>query len=232
MSVFRYYPNNSGISDTEMEKKIFRHSLLFPSLFILAFWIVRIIDSLPGIDFIRYGILPRQTEGLKGILFSPFIHSSYSHLISNSVPFFILLFVLIYFYRWLSYRIFIMMYFLSGILVWVTGRDAWHIGASGIVYAMAAFHFVSGIIRMDVRLLTISVFVAFIYGSMIWGIFPFNAEISWEGHLWGALSGVGLAFYYRKFNIRREKYDWEELEDEDENDPGDEPAETLNTPEP
>ena len=218
MSLFRYYPSNPGNFDSEMEKRIFRHSLLFPTLFVLAFWVVRIIELLPGIDFSHYGILPRQIVGLKGILFSPFIHSGFNHLISNSVPFFILMFALIYFYRWLSYRIFILMYLMSGLLVWLTGRDAWHIGASGLVYAMAAFHFVSGIIRFDVRLLTISIIVAFIYGGMIWGIFPLDPTISWEGHLWGAASGIVLAFYYRKFSLRREKFDWEdEAEEEEEN---------------
>lgn len=217
MSIFRYYPSNPSRMDTDTEKKIFKHSLLFPSLFIFLFWLVKIIDFAPGLDLTRFGILPRQLVGLKGILFSPFIHSSFNHLISNSVPFFILLFALVYFYRWLSYRIFFLMFILSGLLVWLTGRDAWHIGASGIVYALAAFHFVSGIIRMDVRLLTISIIVAFIYGGLIWGIFPFNPEISWEGHLWGAVSGVALAVYYRKYSLKREKFDWEdENEDEDE----------------
>ena len=95
------------------------------------------------------------------------------------------------------------------------GREAWHIGASGVVYALAAFHFVSGIIRSDVRLLTLSVVVVFLYGGLVWGLLPIRPEISWEGHLSGTISGVVLAFYYRKYIIRREKYDWELEEDED-----------------
>jgi membrane associated rhomboid family serine protease len=153
---------------------------------------------------------------LPGILFSPFIHSGFDHLISNSIPFFILMFMLIYFYRRISYRIFVQMYLLAGICVWLAGREAWHIGASGVVYAMAAFHFVSGIIRNDVRLLTLSVVVVFLYGGMVWGMFPINPDVSWEGHLWGAVSGVVLAFYYRKYIIRRDKFDWEEEEEEEE----------------
>ena len=132
---------------------------------------------------------------------------------SNSIPFFILLFMLIYFYRRISYQIFFLLYFLSGLSVWLAGREAWHIGASGVVYAMAAFHFVSGIIRNDVRLLTLSVVVVFLYGGLIWGIFPIDPEISWEGHLWGAVSGVVLAIYYRKYTIRRDKFEWEEEEE-------------------
>jgi membrane associated rhomboid family serine protease len=199
-----------------VEKRIFFHSLLFPLVFIVAFWIVEIIEQISGLSFVKLGVFPLHLNGLQGILFSPFIHSGFSHLISNSVPFFILLFMLVYFYRRISYRIFFQMYFLAGICVWLAGREAWHIGASGVVYAMAAFHFVSGLIRNDVRLLTLSAIVVFLYGGMIWGIFPIDPDISWEGHLWGAVSGLVLALYYRKYIIRRDKFDWEdELEDEE-----------------
>jgi mannitol-specific phosphotransferase system IIBC component len=125
------------------------------------------------------------------------------------------MFMLIYYYRRISYQIFFLLYFFSGITVWFAGREAWHIGASGVVYAMAAFHFVSGVIRNDIRLLTFSVVVVFLYGGLIWGVFPIDPKVSWEGHLWGAVSGVVLAFYYRKYIIRRDKFDWEEEEEEE-----------------
>jgi membrane associated rhomboid family serine protease len=216
MSLFRYYPSNPQKLDPEMEKRIFIHSLIFPAAFIFVFWIVEILEQTAGWSFVEWGIYPLHAKGLFGIVFSPFIHSDFNHLISNSIPFFILMFMLIYFYRRISYRIFIQMYLLAGLCVWLSGREAWHIGASGVVYAMAAFHFVSGIIRNDTRLLTLSVVVVFLYGGMIWGIFPINPDISWEGHLWGAVSGVVLAFYYRRYIIRRDKFDWEEEEEEEE----------------
>lgn len=216
MSLFRYYPSNPKKLDAEMEKKIFFHSLLFALAFVVLFWIVEILEQVSGISIVRFGVYPRHLDGLQGILFSPFIHSDFNHLISNSLPFFILLFMLVYFYRRISYRIFFQMYFLAGLCVWLAGREAWHIGASGVVYAMAAFHFVSGIIRNDTRLLTLSVVVVFLYGGMIWGIFPINPDVSWEGHLWGAVSGVVLALYYRKYLIRRDKFDWELEEEEEE----------------
>lgn len=199
-----------------MEKRIFIHSLLFPFAFVVVFWLVEIVEQISGLSFVQLGVYPLHIDGLQGILFSPFVHSDFNHLISNSVPFFILLFMLVYFYRRISYRIFFQMYVLAGICVWLAGREAWHIGASGVVYALAAFHFVSGIIRNDLRLLTLSVIVVFLYGGMIWGIFPINPDVSWEGHLWGAVSGVVLALYYRKYIIRRDKFDWEDEEDEEE----------------
>ena len=216
MPLFRYYPSNPKNLDPEMEKKIFFHSLLFPAIFVLALWIVKIIELTSGLSFVEFGIYPRHINGLQGILFSPFIHSDFSHLISNSLPFFILGFMLIYFYRRISYRIFFLLYILSGISTWIMGREAWHIGASGVVYAMATFHFVSGIIRSDVRLLTLSAIVVFLYGGLVWGLLPIRPEISWEGHLSGAIFGVALAFYYRKYIVRREKFDWEDEPDDDE----------------
>jgi membrane associated rhomboid family serine protease len=216
MPIYSYYPHNSSAEDDELEKKIFRHSLLFPALFVGLLWLVKLVEIGLGLSFVKGGVFPHHLKGLHGILTSPFIHSGFSHLVSNSVPFFILLFVLVYFYRSFSYRIFWQIYLLSGICVWIFGREAWHIGASGVVYGLAAFHFVSGIIRNDVRLLTISVVVVFLYGGMVWGMFPINPDVSWESHLWGAVSGVLLALYYRKYNIRRNQFDWEEDEDEEE----------------
>ncbi len=216
MKLFNYYPSNPKKLDMKLEKRIFIHSLIFPAIFVLAFWIVEIIEQTTGISFVQLGVYPLHLKGLWGILFSPFIHSDFNHLISNSIPFFILLGMLVYYYRRISYRIFFMMYILAGLCVWLAGREAWHIGASGVVYALAAFHFVSGVIRNDTRLLTFSVVVVFLYGSLIWGILPINPEVSWEGHLWGAISGIVLAIYFRKYIIRRDKFDWEEEEEDEE----------------
>ncbi|MCF6332243.1 MAG: rhomboid family intramembrane serine protease [Draconibacterium sp.] len=230
MSLFKYYPSNPKKLDLELEKKIFFHSLIFPAAFVFVFWIVEIIEQTTGVSFVKFGVYPLHLKGLSGILFSPFIHSNFNHLISNSVPFFILLFTLIYFYRRISYRIFFQMYILAGLCVWLSGREAWHIGASGVVYALAAFHFVSGIIRNDIRLLTISVVVVFLYGGMVWGIFPINPDVSWEGHLWGAVSGVVLAFYYRRYIIRRDKFDWEDEEENDDDESENQDTELLFQP--
>lgn len=219
MKVFNYYPSNPKKLDPELEKRIFFHSMVFPGAFVVAFWIVEITELLLGLDLVHLGVYPLHLKGLPGILFSPFIHSGFNHLMSNSIPFFILFFALIYFYRNLSYRIFFMLYFLSGFTVWLAGREAWHIGASGVVYALASFHFISGVIRNDLRLLTMSVVVVFLYGGLVWGVFPIDPSISWEGHLWGAVSGIVLALYYRRYQVRRDKFDWED-EKEEEAEPG------------
>jgi membrane associated rhomboid family serine protease len=225
MGVFGYFPENGPEHNRELDKRIFRHSFIFAGFFVFLFWVVKIVELSLDLNFTRGGIYPLHPEGLAGIVTAPFIHSGFNHLISNTVPFFILLLALVYFYRKLSYRIFFWIYLLSGLCVWLGGRESYHIGASGIVYGLAAFHFVSGVIRNDLRLLTISAVVVFLYGGMIWGMFPIKPEISWESHLWGGISGVLLAFYYRKYTLYRKKFEWED-EPEEEEDVPDHPDDT------
>jgi membrane associated rhomboid family serine protease len=216
MGLFQYFPDNQTQHDQNLDKRIVRHSFLFAFFFVAVFWLVKFIQDIFGFELYQWGILPRHIKGLWGILFSPFIHADYNHLISNTVPFFVLLFALVYFYRRLSYGIFFLIYFLSGLCVWLGGRESFHIGASGIVYGLAAFHLVSGIIRNDLRLLIVSAVVVFLYGGLIWGILPLKSHISWESHLWGAASGVLLAWYFRRYALHRRKFEWEEEPDEEE----------------
>lgn len=216
MPIFNYYPRNQEPYDKETGKKIFKYSLLLPLIFVGILWLVKLTENLLNLDFTTFGILPLHPEGLPGIIFSPFIHGSYEHLMSNSIPFLILTFALLYFYRRLAYRIFFLIYILSGICVWLGGRESWHIGASGIVYGLASFLFFSGVFRKDANLLTIGIIVVFLYGSMFWGILPIKPEISWESHLWGSASGLMLAFYYRHQGPVRPTASWEnETEEED-----------------
>ena len=218
MPLFDYYPRNHEPLDKETEKKIFKYSLLIPVAIVAIFWVVKLVENLYDLDLTGFGILPLTIEGLPGIITSPFIHGSYDHLLSNSIPFLILTFALLYFYRRLAYRIFFLIYFISGLCVWLGGRESWHIGASGIVYGLASFLFFSGVFRKDANLLTIGIIVVFLYGSMFWGIFPIKPEISWESHLWGAASGLMLAFYYRHQGPVRPAASWENEPEDEESD--------------
>lgn len=166
-------------------------------------------------NFVQGGILPRNPKGLLGIITAPLIHADWKHLIDNSIPAFILSLALFYFYRGISYRIFFLIYFIGNTLVWIIGREAYHIGASGIIYGLAAFLFLSGMIRKIRNLMAISLIVVFIYGSMIWGLLPYDYKISWEGHLMGAISGVILAILFRDQGPEPYKPSWE-LEEEGE----------------
>ena len=98
---------------------------------------------------------------------------------------------------------------MSGVWMWIAARDGNHIGFSGVIYALAAFIFFSGLFRRYYRLMALSGIVVFLYGSMIWGVLPIQPSISWEGHLFGAIAGIILAFYYRQQGPQRPKYSWE-----------------------
>lgn len=202
----------------ELEKKIFKYSLVFPALFLVVIWMIKIAETVLDLHFTELGMYPRHLKGLIGILTSPLIHGNYKHLIGNSTSFIVLSTALFFFYREMAYRIFIINYFLSGMLLWIAGREAWHIGASGIIYGLAAFLLLSGILRRDIRLLTISLIVIFLYGSLFWGIFPIEEGISWDGHLMGAISGTILALIFYKYGPPRQKFDWEDEPESDEDD--------------
>jgi membrane associated rhomboid family serine protease len=208
-------------SDITSEGAFYRKKLLLsmiiPGIFVIIMWLVKIIEILFELDLSGFGIFPLSMKGLPGIIFSPFIHADFNHLFSNSLPLFFLSVTLFYFYSEVALRVFIMTFFLTGILVWIAGREAWHIGASGLVYGLASFLFFSGIIRRYFRLIALSLLIVFLYGSMVWGLFPgIYKNVSWESHMLGFFSGVVLAIWYRNEGPQRPVYDWMEAEDDGE----------------
>lgn len=200
------------------EKKRFLYSLVFPVLFLIVIWMVKISEILLDIDFAFLGIYPLKAKGLIGIITAPLIHSDIEHLIANSIPILILGTGLFYFYNKIAYKVFFLSYFIANIWIWFGARQAYHIGASGLVYSFAAFLFFSGIIRKNVKLVAISLLVVFLYGSMIWGVLPIQPHISWESHLLGAIAGMMLAIYYKDRGPDRKVYNWELEDEEDDED--------------
>lgn len=196
------------------ENKKIIHSLVFPAFLLFCMWFVKFTEMSLQEDFSRYGILPGEIGGLSGIISAPLIHDDFKHLIDNSIPAFLLCFAVFYFYRELSYRIFLIIYLGTGLLVWLIGRDAYHIGASGLIYGFASFLFFSGVASGNPNLLAISLLVTFLYGSMIWGILPYDYHISWESHLMGGITGFVLAILYHKKGPEPKKYSWEDEEED------------------
>lgn len=206
------------MTTSDEEKKKIIQSLFFPALFLVLIWLIKFAEFVFGIEFVFLGVYPLKWDGLIGIITSPLIHADWSHLMANSVSVFLLMSFLFYFYKELAFRSFILIYLLSGIWLWFAGRDSYHIGASGIIYGMAAFLFVSGLIRKNPRLMALTLVITFIYGSMIWGIFPDffpKKNISWEGHLMGLVAGILVAVFYRKEGPQAPIYSWEDEDDED-----------------
>jgi len=200
-----------------LEKKYLPSSLFIPFLFLLIMWAVKIIEYNFELSFAHFGVFPQSLSGLKGILLSPFIHKDFTHLINNSYPILILGGILFSIYRKIALQLFIWLFFIAGFWLWIIGRPSFHIGASGIIYALASFLLVSGIVQKNPRLSAISMLVIFLYGSMIWGLLPTKEPISWEGHLAGFLAGILVAIFYRKEGPKRKKYQWEideELEEQ------------------
>jgi membrane associated rhomboid family serine protease len=207
-----------------IDKNHFLKSLIFPAFLLITLWVIKFIEYNWKLNFINFGVLPLKAEGLIGILTAPLIHENFKHLISNSLPLFLLTLTLFYFYKEIAGKVFLLIYFIVGICVWLSGREAYHIGASGVVYGLASFLFFSGIIRRDSRLAAITMLIVFLYGSMIWGIFPDffpDENISYESHLWGLIAGVVFAIYFKRQGPQKQKYSWEiEEEKQEENSNG------------
>ncbi len=192
--------------------------LLVPLFGLLAIWSVFWFETTFGVSFNKYGVLPRNLVGLRGVVFSPFIHGSVEHLYNNSIPLAILGLALFYFYSQKAWRILLWGWFLSGLLTWSIGRDSYHIGASGIIYVLASFIFFKGIFEKHFRLIALSLAVVFVYGSMLWYVFPIEKGISWEGHLSGFMAGLILAKLVKIDIPGPKKFDWEKEDYNEEED--------------
>ena len=196
-------------------KKITTSIFIFPLFMILLMASVKLFEIKSGLNFTIYGVFPRESKGLIGIFLCPFIHNTTQHLLNNLIPLFFLLSAMIHFYSKLSYLIYILIHFLSGLLLWFIGREAFHIGASGVLYGLVSFMFFSGIFSKNTQLLAFALLITFLYGSMVWGIFPETVKkgVSWEAHLSGSIMGFILSIIFIKKGPQRKKYDWEDEED-------------------
>ena len=210
----------------EFEKELFFHSILKAVILVAILWVVFLINDIFGLHLNDYGLMPRNIEGLRGILTMPFLHGDLAHLFSNSVPLLVLLFSIFYFFYKKSVLILLMTWFLAGIFTWIIGIEGVHIGASGIVYALAFFLVTISILKQEPKLMAYSLIIIFLYGSIVWGFFPQlfpDKHISWEGHLAGAITGVTLAFFYKNEGpVKKIYFEEEEEGEEEEEEKGDE----------
>jgi membrane associated rhomboid family serine protease len=185
-------------------------------------WAVKVVEVSLGINLSRWGLTPHSTEGLFGILTLPFLHANWEHLLSNSVPILVLGTALYYCYPTLANRVMLITWLASGLLTWCLGNpESTHIGASALVYGLNLFLIASGFIRGNRLLIVISLIMVFLYGGFLWDMIPSIAipqNISWEGHLSGAIIGLLLAFFLRKEGPQKEVHHWEEDDDEDDDD--------------
>ncbi len=187
-------------------------AIILPSLLVGLIWSFHSINlSNPQLELYKLGILPRSLKGLIGIITSPLIHStdSFSHIINNTPPLFVLLSLVYITFKNKTFKILAFIWFALGLWVWISARENYHIGASGVVYGLAFFLFFSGAFRKNKQMMGISLLVAFLYGSMIWGLFPIDYTVSHEAHISGALAGIAMAIYMKNKGPVNDKYNLE-----------------------
>ena len=164
------------------------------ALFVGAIWAVFFLSlAFPALD--EYGVIPRRFIGLVGIPAMPFLHASFGHLLSNTIPLVVLL-ILLAGSRAESWQVVLDVALLGGLLLWIFGREAVHIGASGLISGLTAFLILAGLLEQRIVPLLVALIVGFLYGgSLIFGVIPhFGSNISWDGHLCGAIAGGIVAY--------------------------------------
>ena len=197
----------------------FKKALLIVISFTVILWSIELITFFLNIETFHLGVYPKQIIGLIGILTAPLVHSSFEHLILNTPAIIILGTALLYGYPRSCWLVISIVWLITELGVWFTARPAFHFGASGLTYGIMAYIFIIGILRRDRLAVMLSLLVFFLYGTMIWGIFPHQTGVSYETHLWAAGLGMICAFIFRNYDPTPEtkRYSWENEDELDEN---------------
>jgi membrane associated rhomboid family serine protease len=201
--------------DKEEKNKIV-NAVFYPILFVLVIGLIHFTQFVFNLDFYWLGIYPQKLSAIGGVVSSVLIHGNFNHLFNNAIPLLILGSALFYFYKPIALKVVVWIILMGGFWTWVLARESYHIGASGLIYGLFSFLLLSGFIRLNKQLISLSFFVVIVYGSMVWGIFPVKLNISYEAHFWGFISGIILAIFYRKQGLQKEVFVWEEDESEGE----------------
>ena len=206
-----------SLPDKFLDKRQLINAIFIPCIIATFMILTFLFEKGMNLDFHFAGVYPRRIENIGGIFTLIFIHSGWSHLVNNVISFLVLGSFLYYFYRQIATKVLVISYIFSGLILWFIGRENWHIGASGLIYSLAFFLFFSGLFRKFVPLIAISLIVAFMYGSMIWHVFPWqiNDPVSWEGHLAGGITGTILAFWLRNKEPQKPLEQWSDEEEDD-----------------
>jgi membrane associated rhomboid family serine protease len=198
-----------AFTNSDQARDNFRLAARLALGFVAVLWLIPTLGW--GLELERFGVRPRQWIGLPGILFAPMLHAGFMHLIANSIPLLVLGTTMLLLYPTASFRVLPALYLGPGMAVWLFGKEGVHVGASGLVYGLVSYIFVAGLIRRDRRAIAASMLVAFMYGTLIWGVLPIRVGVSWETHLAAALIGVSMAIMLRhRDNPPRVRYSWED----------------------
>ena len=182
-------------------------ALIYGSIPVIVYGLEQLFNQ----NWYMFGIYPRHVEGLKGIVLSPFLHGSVEHIGNNTVSLVAMLFYFHQLFPRIIHKFLLFAMVATGLWVWIAARPSYHIGSSGIIYALFGFLCSMGFIKRQKRLIGLSFIMIITYGSMVWGIFPIEEKISWEAHLFGLFAGIAGAFYFRNQVVDepRKKYPWD-----------------------
>ncbi len=154
-------------------------------------WVTFVADRVLPLE--QFGLRPRSLDGLIGIAAMPFLHANLAHLMSNSVPLLLLLLMVILTTR-TPVMVTVAISLLSGVLIWLFARSGNHIGASALVFGLATYLIAGGYRANSMLAFAAAVVTFFVYGAtLFWGVLPQSAQVSWDGHLAGAVAGVLVA---------------------------------------
>ena len=200
-------------TSSERARASFRLAVKIALGFVVAIWLIDMVNWALDLELQRFGVRPRQLAGLPGILLAPLLHSGPVHLFANSLPLLVLGTGMLYLYPNSALKVLPAIYLGPGIAVWLFAEGGIHAGSSGLVYGLASYVFVAGVIRLDRRAIAASLLVCFLYGTLAWGVLPIKPGVSWETHLAAALIGLVLALALRHLDVPpRKRYSWEDEE--------------------
>jgi len=216
----QFHVPDPAFTGSEQSRAHFRLAVKIAFGFIVLIWLIHLMNWGLDLDPEPFGIRPRQLSGLPGIFLAPVVHGGFEHLIANTLPLLVLGTAMLFLYPNASPKVLLWVYLGPGIAVWLIGRGSVHLGASGLVYGLVSYVFVAGMLRRDRRAIAASLVVCFMYGSLVWGVFPIRLQMSWETHLAAALIGLTMAIALRRLDVPPlKRYVWEdeasESEDQD-----------------
>lgn len=195
---------DSDADSLHITRQHLKEAVRIPGIMVLAIWVIHLHQLHFNWDPGNYGVISRTAYGLRGIVTAPFVHGAnagdagpYAHIGANSIPLFVLGTLTFFFFRRVAQRAFWLIYFTTGIGVWLFARQVSHIGASGLVYGLVSFIFWNGVFRRSLRSIILALIVVFLYSGMFVGILPDQPGISWESHLIGSIAGVMAAFWFK-----------------------------------
>lgn len=215
------YQKQGRMNITENNQSIPLKQSIMPAIWLVTFlWCIKSAETLFGFSLHTLGVFPGEFSGLIGVLFAPFIHGSYEHLAGNSLALLILISAMEYGYPKSKWRVYGIIWLLSGLGVWFFGRESFHFGASGLTHGLFFYLFISSILRRDKRSVVLMMIAFFMYGGMVLTIFPREQHISFEYHLFGAIAGLICAFVFRNKDpkLKEKTYAWENTSESDEDD--------------